>query len=61
MNKIYLQIDLAECYLLQFVYHICLIDLNFSLIKLCLFSCRMFEKTIFIFVDRETIICGLTA
>jgi hypothetical protein len=44
----------------QFVHHLRLIDLISSHIKLCLFSRRMFEKTIFILVDRKAKICLFT-
>jgi hypothetical protein len=47
----FLQRDFVECYLVQIVYHVDSIDLNFSPGKLCLFSCRMSEKTIFISID----------
>jgi hypothetical protein len=35
-----------------------IIGLISSPMKSCLFSCRISEKTIFISVDRKTIICG---
>ena len=60
MNKMYQKRDFAEYYPLQIVYYVGLIDLISSPINLCLFSCRMSEKTIFIFLDRKTIMCGFT-
>jgi len=48
MNKNVHQIEFAGCYLLQFVHRVGLIDLIPSLIKFCLFLCRMSVKTKFL-------------
>jgi len=59
MNTIQQNRDFAECYTVQIVHHVVLIDLISSPMKSCLFLCRMSEKTIFISVDRKAIICGI--
>ena len=50
----------ADSHPLQNVYHVGLYTQISSPMKLCLFSCRMSEKTIFISVDLKAIICGFT-
>jgi len=48
MNKIFHHREFAESYLLQFVSHVGLLDIQFSPTKLHLFLCRMSEKNKFI-------------
>ena len=53
MYTIYVQEYFAECYPLQIVYYVVLIDLISSPTKLSLFSYRLSEETIFVTVDRK--------
>jgi len=58
MNKNFHHTEFVECYLLQFVHQVGLIDLISSPIKFCLFSCRMSEKTKFIPWVQKEISCN---